>query len=382
MDKPRIDRREFVREGSALVAAAMVGSAAAAEAASEAPDPKKILNHHPKMHYRRLGKTGLVLSEVSLGGHWRNRDGGGCWDQFAKDQVPADVAKNRTEVASACIDAGINYLDITTAAECLSYGAALEGRREKMFVGADDHRLSPRDPANRNVKAQVHNVEECLRRLKTDYLDIWRVQACQVGGHSPGEVEVWVEAFEKLHKAGKARHFGISTHSRPWIQGIIEKFPQVEMVIFPCTAKTKEKGKPPSKENVQEDNMPKAWTADTSKSIFQTLREKNVGLVTIKPFVGGHLFRTPRKFPVLGVGSKEENDLARLTLQCILTNDAVTATVPGLSTVYEVDNAVRASYNRLAAMTPGQQQWLARITDRQWRDLPPQYAWLRDWEVV
>jgi hypothetical protein len=88
------------------------------------------------------------------------------------------------------------------------------------------------------------------------------------------------------------------------------------------------------------------------------------------------------KFPVMGVGSKTENDLARLTLQCILANPAITASVPGLSTVYEVENAARASYTRSLGMSAADQQWLMKITDRQWAHLPAEYAWLRDWEVV
>lgn len=381
MTERRIDRREFVREGSALVAAAATTTALAADASKQL-DAKSIVNYHPKMRYRRLGKTGLMLSEISLGGHWRNRSGGGVWDVFASDDVPADVAANRTEVVSACIDAGVNYLDITTAAECLAYGAALKGRREKMIVGADDHRLGPRNPANRNVKALVHNVDECLRRLKIDYLDIWRVQALQRGGHPDAEVAVWIEAYQQVHKAGKAKHFGISAHARPWLQHVVETFPEVEMVIFPCTAKTREKGQEPIQANVEEGNMVQGWSADTTKSIFQSLRDKNVGAVTIKPFIGGFLFKAQAQFPVLGAGSKEENDLARLVLQCILTNEAITATVPGMTTVYEVDNAVRASYNRPLGMTRREQQWIARVADQCWQNLPEQYEWLRDWEVV
>ena len=379
MDK-QIDRRQFVRDGALLVASA---AAAGALAADQKPDldPGKILNYHPEMHYRPLGKTGLVLSEISLGGHWRNR--GASFVAMTDDQLPADVAKHRTDVVSACIDAGVNYLDITTAAECLAYGAALKGRREKMIIGADDHRLCPRSPANRTVQAQIHNVDECLRRLQTDYLDIWRVQARQAGGHTDDEVAVWIEAFQKVHQAGKARHFGISTHTRPWMQHVLEKFPEVEMVIFPCTARTREKGTPPTAANVEEGNMPTAWTADQSTSIFQTIREKNVGLVTIKPFIGGQLFPPlGPEGPAPGVGNKQENELARLTLQCILTNDAITATVSGMDTVYQVENAARASYKRALGMTPAEQRWLARVTQQQWNNLPERYQWLRDWEVV
>ena len=71
MDKP-MDRRQFVYDGALLVAGAAAGSAVAAETKAE-PDARKILNYNPDMRYRRLGKTGLMLSEISIGGHWRNR---------------------------------------------------------------------------------------------------------------------------------------------------------------------------------------------------------------------------------------------------------------------------------------------------------------------
>jgi predicted aldo/keto reductase-like oxidoreductase len=155
------------------------------------------------------------------------------------------------------------------------------------------------------------------------------------------------------------------------------------MVIFPCTAKTREKGLPPTKENIEEGNMPKEWSSDHSKSIFQSVREKNVGLVTIKPFIGGQLFPPlGPEGPAPGVGNTQENDLARLTLQCVLANEAITAIVPGMDTMYQVENAARASYKRVLGMTPRQQAWLAEVTDRQWNNLPENYQWLRDWEVV
>ncbi|MHC4482525.1 MAG: aldo/keto reductase [Planctomycetota bacterium] len=381
MNKDKISRRTFIRNTS-LMAAGTVAGALAGKGCKKTPGTSKILNYNSKMGYRRLGKTGLMLSEVSLGGHWKNREGGRYWDQFANDEVPDDVAKNRSEVISACIDAGINYLDITTAAECLCYGAALKGRRDKMYVGADDHQLGPRNPDNRNVKALTHDLDECLRRFQTDYLDIWRVQAKTDGTNTDEDVAVMIETFQKAHKAGKALHFGISTHSRPWAQHVIEKFPEVEMFIFPCSAKTREKGKPLTKDNVEEVNP--GHGADQTQSIFEAVRKLDVGIVTIKPYFGGGLFNSygKDKFPVMGVGSKQENDLAKLTLQCILTNDAVTATVPGLSTIYEVDNAARASYTRQVAMAPAERDWLMRVTDKRWAALPREYAWLRDWEVI
>jgi len=381
MDRDRLSRRDFMRAGS-LAAAGTLAGALAAKTQAQQSGSAKILNYHPKMHYRRLGKTNLMISEVSLGGHWKNRNAGRYWDHFANEEVPADVAKNRTEVVSACIDCGINYLDITTAAECLSYGVALKGRRHKMYVAADIHNLGPRSSQRCNVKDQTFNVETCLRLLKTDYLDVWRPQAKMDGSNTDAEVEVLIETFEKLRKQGKVRHLGISAHSRPWLEHIIEKYPQFEMVIFPCSAKTREKGKPPLAGNVVEVNP--GHGADQTQSIFKTVLEKNVGVVTIKPFFGGSLFESYGKvrFPVMGVGRKDENDLARLTLQCILANKAITATVPGLSTVYEVENAARASYSRPLGLTAAEKEWLMEITEQRWATLPQEYHWLRDWEVI
>ena len=383
MKKEPISRRTFIRSSSLAAAGAMAGGLARNTRAGDmSVATSKILNYNPKMHYRRMGKTNLMISEVSLGGHWKNRNAGRYWDHFAKDEVPPDVAKNRTDVVSACIDCGINYLDITTAAECLCYGVALKGRREKMHVGADIHNLGPRGSDRCNVKDQTHNVEECLRLLKTDYLDIWRPQAKMDGSNTDAEVKVLIETFHRLRDQGKVRHLGMSSHSRPWLEHVIATFPQFEMVIFPCSAKTREKGQTATAANVTEVNP--GHGSDQTQSIFKTVVEQNVGIVTIKPFFGGSLFESygKDKFPVMGVGSKKENDLARLTLQCILTNGSITATVPGISTPYEAENAARASYARILGFSPAEEEWLTSITDERWAKLPEEYAWLRDWEVV
>jgi len=390
MKNDELSRRDFMRTTSLAAAGTVAGALASqGQAAAGSAGESKILNFHPKMQYRKLGKTNLMISEVSLGGHWKNRNAGRYWDSFANEEVPEDVAKNRTDVVSACIDSGINYLDITTAAECLCYGEALKGRRGKMCVGADIHNLGPRGSDRCNVKDQTFNVETCLRLLKTDYLDIWRPQAKMSGQlgtsqlNTDAEVESLIETFQKLHKEGKVRHLGMSCHCRPWFEQVLGKYPQFEMIIFPCSAKTRAEGEPPTKDNVQEENP--GHGSDQTQSIFTLVKKNNVGIVTIKPYFGGSLFVESSgkvSFPVMGVGSKNENDLARLTLQCILTNPSITATVPGLSTVYEVENAARASYTRQFGMSPADRQWLMEITERQWANLPQEYAWLRDWEVV
>jgi len=232
------------------------------------------------------------------------------------------------------------------------------------------------------VKDQTRNVEECLRLLKTEYIDLWRPQAKTDGGNTDAEVEALVQTFDKLRKEGTVHHLGISSHARPWLEHVLQTFPAFELVLFPCSAKTREKDAQPAPGNVEEVNP--GHGADQTQSIFKTVLEKDVGVVTIKPFFGGNLFAEGSKgtFPVTGMGTQGENDLARLTLQCILSNKAITATIPGLSTVHEVENAANASYTRLLGLTPAEKEWLEDVTHRRWAALPPEYAWLRDWELV
>ena len=106
MKKPII-RREFVSVSSKIaVGAAMAGyargslqakdeSGSQETAGATPPDPSAVLNYNPNIEYRELGKTGLWISAMSLGGHWKNREGGRYWDIFDKDKVPADARANR-----------------------------------------------------------------------------------------------------------------------------------------------------------------------------------------------------------------------------------------------------------------------------------------------
>jgi predicted aldo/keto reductase-like oxidoreductase len=373
----KVSRRNFLRNTGVVAAGAIGGSLINK---TEAQDTSKILNYNPKMGYRKLGKTGLIFSEVSFGGHWKDRRGDRYWSEFKNDEVPWDCVKNRIEVVSAGIDAGINYLDLSTKAECSAYGIVLKGRRDKMYIAVDDYQLCARKPERCTIEKLTFDLDECLRRIDMDSVDIWRVKADMEGRTTDAHMGVIIETFEKAKKAGKVKFLGISSHRRPWIEHVIKSFPEVDIVSFPVSAKTREKSKAPTKDNVEEVNA--GYGADTEQSVFDAVRKYDKGLIAIKPFLGGNLFSLKTKFPVPEPGDKSEHDLARLTLQCILTNDAITATVPGLSSVQEVENAVRASYLRQIKPSAAEMQWLEEATDKSWAALPNDYAWLRDWEIV
>jgi len=98
--------------------------------------------------------------------------------------------------------------------------------------------------------------------------------------------------------------------------------------------------------------------------------------------LGGHLFKSKPRFPVKGKGDDQENKLARLTLKCILLNDTITATIPGLTSVHEAENAVKASYELKAGVTKQEKAWLEKQTQQRLALLPEDYKWLKDWQIV
>jgi len=379
MNDDRISRRQFVKNGS-KAAAGMALVAAGCEqpqkdkpceshdkAKAEAPPEPKPLNYHPKMHYRKMGKSNVMLSELSLGGHWKNRDGGRYWGQFSDDKCPEDVKQSRTAIVSKCIELGINYVDLTTPAEALTYGEAVKGRRDRMYIGYSDHILCMRNKANRNVKAQMREIDEGLRRLQSDYIDIFRPQADMQGKHTDEEIVPVVEAFEKAHKQGKVRWLGMSSHNGDFLRHVFETFPEFTMVIMPLTPKSKLK-------EVTVYGTP-------TTSFFQAAKQANVGVVTIKPFGGGSLFRHGAKFPVTTKGNADDHRRAGLAIRKILTTQELTATVPGLSTIEEIENVVKASWNK----TPLTTEELAEIEadgDFMYAHLPPDYQWLKNFDWV
>jgi len=151
------------------------------------------------MEYRQLGRSGLRISEVSLG----------SWLTFgATVDVPATV-----EVVRAALDAGINFFD---SADVYAGGAAEEALREALR-GVPRHQLviatkaffpMSEDPNDRGLsrKHLVESVHASLRRLGTDYLDLHQ---CHRADPSV-PIEETVRAYEDLIRQGKLLYWGTS----------------------------------------------------------------------------------------------------------------------------------------------------------------------------
>jgi aryl-alcohol dehydrogenase-like predicted oxidoreductase len=155
-----------------------------------------------EMSYRRLGTSGLVVSVVGIG----------C-NNFGRK---LDAAGTRA-VVDAAFDAGITLFDTAdiygtphgASEECL--GAALKGRRDQVVLatkfGMDMEGLNGADRGARGSRTYiVRAVESSLRRLGTDYIDLYQM-------HTPDEatpIDETLSALDDLVRSGKVRYLGNS----------------------------------------------------------------------------------------------------------------------------------------------------------------------------
>jgi len=363
MSAGKMTRREFVKD-SALAAASL--AAAAAVPAGEA-DARKILNYNPDMEYRRWGKTGLKVSAVALGGHWKRVDKFVPGLQTDSGWLGANTSnpgfqKNRYEVVGRCIEVGINYVDACSGAEVMAYAKALEGRRDRMYLGYSWYEYEMRfKPWRESLDKMMEGLESGLRQAGLDYVDLWRISMETDTGRkqTEQEVEITVEALARARKQGKVRFTGVSSHDRVWLKSAIEKYPEViQVILTPYTAASKE--------------LPQ-------DSLFSAVRTCDVGVFGIKPFASNSLFKgdSSPSSPT----AEEDDRIARMAIRYILCNPAITAPIPGLVSIHQVDNVALAVKER-RQLDPSEKAELRRAMDAAYARLPADYQWLRDCEYV
>ncbi|MBO5646678.1 MAG: aldo/keto reductase [Clostridia bacterium] len=225
------------------------------------------------MEYRELGRTGLRISRIGFGGIPIQR------------VEEADCAP----LFDALESAGINYIDTArgyTVSEA-RIGAALQGRREKFILATKS--------MARTAEAMAADVEESLRCLRTDHIDLYQIhnpnlaqleEVCAPGGA--------LEALLAAKAAGKIGHIGVTLHSVEAFRAALDKG-CFETVMFPY--------------NIVERQ---------GAALIDECREKGVGFICMKPLAGGAI---------------EKGSLA---LRFILQNDSVDCIIPGMATEAEV----------------------------------------------
>jgi myo-inositol catabolism protein IolS len=159
------------------------------------------------MKYRRLGQTDIMVSAVCMGG-WSISTRDFFWDgQIRDDSIQA---------IQAALETGINFFDTAPSygdgdSEEV-FGEALGAHRQQVVL-ATKIGLQDLDPAS------IHRCcETSLRRLKTDYIDLYQV-------HWPNAelpLEPTYEALLRLKAAGKVRAVGVSNFGVTYLSELME----------------------------------------------------------------------------------------------------------------------------------------------------------------
>lgn len=185
-----MQRRDLLKALLAGAAALAAGARGACGAAPPAPLPR-----------RNFGSTGLVLPVLGLGGHHLG---------LAPDEKAA------RELVEAALEEGLTFFD-----NAESYhggrserwmGAALGARRKDVFLMTKTH-----SPTDRSADSASRHLEGSLKRLGTDWLDLWQLHSVQTPedvDRAFGKGGAW-ESIARAREQRVARFVGVTGHARP-----------------------------------------------------------------------------------------------------------------------------------------------------------------------
>jgi aryl-alcohol dehydrogenase-like predicted oxidoreductase len=236
-------RREFLKQAAAGATIAALAESVLAQTSSSSATG---------MPTRTLGRTGQRVSILCLGG-WH------------LGSIKDDAAAIR--LVQAAVDDGVSFMD-----NCWDYhdgrseelmGRALEGRRDQAFVMTKN--------CERDHAGSMRCLEDSLRRLRTDRIDLWQFHE-MVYDNDPDWVfeKGGMKAALEARKAGKVRFIGFTGH----------KDPRIHLRML---------GKPFDWDAAQMPvNALDAHYRSFQKEVVPVCLKKNVGVIGMKGFGGGN----------------------------------------------------------------------------------------------
>ena len=275
------------------------------------------------MQYRRLGKTGLMVSEVGFGGEWLERH----------------EEAHSIELIRYAHEKGVNIIDCWMADPKSRniIGRAIADCRDEWFVqghiGATWQ--NGQYVRTRDMAQVAPAFEDLLRRIGGGYIDLGMI-------HYVDEESDWdrcmntdyIRYVHELHDKGVIRHIGLSTHN-PVIAMKAAATDFIEMILFSVNPAFDLM--PPTDDinhYFAETYDPALAGIDPARvEMYKTCEQNDIGITCMKPFAGGRLFDAARS--PFGV--------ALTPAQCIhycLTKPAVDSVLCGYDTIEQIDAAL------------------------------------------
>jgi L-galactose dehydrogenase len=273
------------------------------------------------MDYATLGRTGLQVSKLGFGG-----------SPLGNEFGEMDASEG-TRAVHCAIDLGINYFDVApyygrTLAET-RLGQALEGRRDKVILATKCGRydINEFDFSAARIR---RSIEESLKRLRTDYLDVFLAHDIEFVDRQQ-IIEEALPTMRALQQEGKCRAIGITGLQLKLLRAVAEAFP-VDIVLSYCRY-----------------NL---LTGEMDAILTPFVKEQGIGLINASPLHMGILTQNgpppwhPAPDEVKQAGRQLAEgfpNLSELGLQFCLQHPYVATTLSGMSTVEQVKQNVTAA---------------------------------------
>jgi aryl-alcohol dehydrogenase-like predicted oxidoreductase len=209
------------------------------------------------MNYRKLGKTGFEISEISLG-TWQI---GGKWGSGFSD-------KTAEKTINTAIDKGINFIDTADVYEAglseNTVGRVVRSRSERIYVATKCGRqINPHTSENYTPEVLTKYVEESLKRTGFEALDLIQLHCPPTEVYYRPEI---FDAFQKLKDQGKILHFGVSVEKvEEGLKAIEYDIVETVQIIF---------------------NL---FRQRPSELFFQQAKKKDIGIIARVPLASGLL---------------------------------------------------------------------------------------------
>ncbi len=185
------------------------------------------------MQTKLLGKSGLMVSRVGIGGHYKAMEEGSYEERYAYVEREVEA---RLEIVAQAIQMGINYFDTTWRNEVAMLGTILAQLNARNQVVVNGMVLG----AFTGSKAAGQTVEEYFNRWLDARLEIMpghRFDAFMINaleeGYNEAECERLLKLMEQRRSAGDFKVIGFSCHNPMLARQAADRFPAFELIMTP-----------------------------------------------------------------------------------------------------------------------------------------------------
>jgi aryl-alcohol dehydrogenase-like predicted oxidoreductase len=272
-----------------------------------------------------LGRTGLRVSELGLGGHEYRRPLPttlGRWGEIDLQEFTEKQPKRNALIENA-LELGINYYDATQPEEAKSLGIALKeaGVRDDVYVALMILRPLKKiagKPRSDWKSIIVKDVEEKLELLQSSYTDILNIHTPEIG-YSRERLTETIEALRGLQEEGRIGWIGASSHQPRFLADLIRTYDCFDSVMVRYNYHLQE----------------------ARDVVFSLCKVLDIGVVVMKPIAWPY-YGIP--FTCFGPIEKEEGMCTPVqnSIRWILDSDEVSTVVPGVNSLGELEENVEA----------------------------------------